>query len=185
MVRRRSATFAVQSAPLPLVRGLSPSCLTASMLPLSPRHGTKCRCSLMFACSRCFAGQGRGSPFAWLCSTRRRLRPRLRSPEILPTSSRSTSLSLRFRHAYRPPPTSIACRSASQCASLAIAQRIARRFGRWRRSPRHQQPRRMRSTLPIRSSPTLRLCPNRQASTCLTARAASRSRMRRFIPPRS
>lgn len=26
----------------------------------------------------------------------------------------------------------------------------------------------MRSTLPIRSSPTPRLCPNRQASTCLT-----------------
>ena len=43
----------------------------------------------------------------------------------------------------------------------------------------------MRSTLPIRSSPTPRRCPNRQASTCLTGPAASRSKARRSIPPRS
>ena len=54
-----------------------------------------------------------------------------------------------------------------------------------RLSQRHQQPQRMRSTWPIRSSPNPHRCPNRQASTCLTGPAASRSRTRRSIPPRS
>ncbi len=78
-----SSEFSTKAAfDKPMGQGSLPLCPKASMLPPSPTHRTRRRCSSMFACSRCFARQGQVSPFAWPCSTRRRLRPRPRSPEI-------------------------------------------------------------------------------------------------------